>query len=193
MATGKNLYRVLVASTGTKTYDSICELLPKTDYEMLPLAGSVGEVRRTVLNTSADIIIINAPLPDEFGTQLALDMADENYGVMLLVPTEVYDQICFKVEDFGVMTLAKPFSRKGFFSAVKLVTAMRAKLNTLNKKNQALQEKMMDIRTVNRAKWLLIEQHHMSESDAHYYIERKAMDMRMTRRQVAEDIIRTYD
>ena len=63
----------------------------------------------------------------------------------------------------------------------------------MEKKNQALQEKMQDIRTVNRAKWLLIERHRMTEEDAHYFIEKQAMDMRLSRREVAENIIRSYD
>ena len=52
---------------------------------------------------------------------------------------------------------------------------------------------MQDIRTVNRAKWLLIEIKRMTENEAHYYIEKQAMDMRLSRREVAENIIRTYD
>ena len=76
---------------------------------------------------------------------------------------------------------------------IDIYTALRGKLLRMDRKNQALQEKMMDIRTVNRAKWLLIERHHMTESDAHHYIERQAMDMRLSRREVAENIIRSYD
>ena len=52
---------------------------------------------------------------------------------------------------------------------------------------------MADIRMVNRAKWLLIDNLGMSEKDAHHYIEKRAMDSRQTRREVAEGIIRTYD
>ena len=70
---------------------------------------------------------------------------------------------------------------------------MRGKVLRLDRKNQALQEKMMDIRTVNRAKWLLIQQLRMTEDEAHYYIEKQAMDTRLSRREVAENIIRSYD
>ena len=53
-------------------------------------------------------------------------------------------------------------------------------------------EKMLEIRTVNRAKWLLIDQFKMTESDAHRYIEKQAMDACISRREVAENIIKTY-
>ena len=97
------------------------------------------------------------------------------------------------MEDEGILTLSKPVSRSGLLGAIKLLTAMRGKLRKLDRQNQALQEKMQDIRTVNRAKWLLIEIKRMTENEAHYYIEKQAMDMRLSRREVAENIIRTYD
>ena len=146
-----------------------------------------------MLDTPGDIVIINTPLRDEFGTELAIDLAEGTAGVLLLVKNELYDQVCYKAEDSGVLTLGKPTSRQGFYSAVKLLTAMTARLSRLEKVNHTLQEKMADIRVVNRAKWLLIEHHHMKEQDAHYFIEKQAMDTRLSRREVAENIIRSYD
>lgn len=91
------------------------------------------------------------------------------------------------------MTLGKPSSRQAVFAAIKLLAAMSTKLEKMEKKNHTLMEKMADIRTVNRAKWLLIENVNMTEKDAHYYIEKQAMDMRLSRKEVAQNIIRTYD
>lgn len=193
MATEKRKYRVLVADSGDKIYDYISQSLPRSDYDPILRAGDAGEARRMLLNAPVDIVIINTPLKDDFGTELALDLADGSAGVLLLVKNELYDQICYKVEDSGVLTLGKPTSRQGFYSAVKLLTAMTARLSKLEKANHTLQEKMADIRVVNRAKWLLIEHHHMKEQDAHYFIEKQAMDTRLSRREVSENIIRSYD
>ena len=193
MAMAKRKYRVLVAGSGDKIFDYISEMLPRTGYESVLRAGDAGEVRRMLLDSTVDIVIINTPLSDDFGVELALDLAEGATGVMLLVKNELYDQVCYKVEDSGVLTLGKPMSRQGFYSAVKLLTAMTARLSKMEKANRTLQEKMADIRVVNRAKWLLIEHHHMKEQDAHYFIEKQAMDTRLSRREVAENIIRTYD
>lgn len=193
MAMAKRKYRVLVAGSGDKIFDYISEMLPRTGYESVLRAGDAGEVRRMLLDSPVDIVIINTPLSDDFGVELALDLAEGATGVMLLVKNELYDQVCYKVEDSGVLTLGKPMSRQGFYSAVKLLTAMTARLSKMEKANRTLQEKMADIRVVNRAKWLLIEHHHMKEQDAHYFIEKQAMDTRLSRREVAENIIRTYD
>lgn len=193
MATEKRKYRVLVADSGDKIYEYISQSLPRSDYDPIVKAGDAGGVRRMMLDAPADIVIINTPLRDEFGTELAIDLAEGTAGVLLLVKNELYDQVCYKAEDSGVLTLGKPTSRQGFYSAVKLLTAMTARLSRLEKVNHTLQEKMADIRVVNRAKWLLIEHHHMKEQDAHYFIEKQAMDTRLSRREVAENIIRSYD
>ena len=193
MVTGKRKYRVLVAGANDKLGESIAALLPKNEYEPPVFAASVGEIRRLALESTMDLVVLNTPLKDEFGTRLALDLADYNIAVLLMVQGDVFDQVCYKVEDYGVLTLAKPVSRQSFYTAVKLLTAMRAKMLRMEKKNQALQEKMQDIRTVNRAKWLLITNLQMTEDEAHYHIEKKAMNSRLSRREAAEEIIRTYD
>ena len=193
MVAGKRKYRVLVAGASEKLGESIAALLPKNEYETPVFASSVGEIRRLALDSTMDLVVLNTPLKDEFGTRLALDLADYNIGVLLMVQSDVYDQVCYKVEDYGVLTLSKPISRQSFYTAIKLLTAVRAKILRMEKKNQALQEKMLDIRTINRAKWLLITHLQMTEDEAHYHIEKKAMNSRLSRREVAEEIIRTYD
>ena len=193
MASGKNIYKVLVAGANDKTFALLQTLLPGSSYDSPLRAGSAGEAKRMALDYAVDIAILNAPMRDEFGTQLALDLARDNVGVLLLVPGESFDGVRDQVEDEGVMTLSKPLTRQTLEMGLHMITALRGKLLQMDRRNRALQEKMTDIRTINRAKWLLIEQLRMTESEAHYYIERQAMDTRLSRREVAENIIRSYD
>lgn len=189
----KPRHRVMIVSDTDKISDYITELLPPREFYPILKVGSAGEAKRLLISEAVDIIIINTPLPDEFGTELALDLSDSPTGILLLVKSDSYDEVCYKVESSGVLTLAKPNSRQAIYSALRLLAAMSIKLGKLEKKNRTLQEKMADIRIVNRAKWLLIENMSMSEKDAHYYIEKQAMDTRLSRREIAENIIRTYD
>ena len=193
MASGKNIYKVLVAGANDKTFALLQTLLPGSSYDPPLRAGSAGEAKRMALDYAVDIAVLNAPMRDEFGTQLALNLARDNVGVLLLVPGESLDGVRDQVEDEGVMTLSKPLTRQTLEMGLHMITALRGKLLQMDRRNRALQEKMTDIRTVNRAKWLLIEQLRMTESEAHFYIERQAMDTRLSRREVAENIIRSYD
>ena len=193
MTSGSTQYRVLIVSAVEKIYEYITEILPPGEFSPILRAASAGEAKRMLVSGEADIVIINTPLPDEFGTELALDLSGGTAGVLLLVKNDYFDQVCYKVEREGVLTVGKPSSRQTLYGAVKLAAAMSARLAKMERKNKTLQEKMADIRTVNRAKWLLIENLNMTERDAHYYIEKQAMDMRLSRHEVAENIIRTYD
>ena len=193
MAAGKMKYRVLVAGGNEKLCELLSEILPKNEYAFLPPAKTAGEVRRLTMDRSVDLVILNAPLKDEFGIQLAQDLADKNLGVLLLAGNEVYEQVCFRVEQSGVITLAKPTTKQSMYIALRALTALRSKLLQMEQKTKALQQKVADIHTVNHAKWLLIQHDNMTENEAHRFIEKQAMDMRLSRREVAESIIRTYD
>ena len=119
----------------------------------------------------------------------AENFSDSNMGILLLVNADMYDEVCSKVEEQGIVTLPKPNSPQMFYMAVKMLASMTFRLEKLEEKNRSLQEKMADIRTVNKAKWLLIENKKMTESEAHHYIEKKSMDERLSRREAAERII----
>ena len=75
---------------------------------------------------------------------------------------------------------------------LKWMASARERLRCLEKKATSIEEKMEEIRLVNRAKWLLIEHLKMTEADAHHYIERQAMDRCVSRREIAIGIVHTY-
>ena len=72
------------------------------------------------------------------------------------------------------------------------MAASRERLRRLEKKTMSMEEKMEEIRLVNRAKWLLIDNLKMTEADAHRYIEKQAMDRCVSRREISLNIIKTY-
>ena len=75
----------------------------------------------------------------------------------------------------------------------KIMYAMQERFRSMEKKTATLEEKMEEIRLVNHAKWILIQNLKMTEQEAHKLIEKQAMDTRRTKREIAEGLIRTYD
>ena len=67
-------YSVLIVSASEKLDNSLRALLPGTEYYPVQSARSVGEARRLLLGSSFDLVLINTPLKDDFGTQLAIDV-----------------------------------------------------------------------------------------------------------------------
>ncbi|MCM1187074.1 MAG: ANTAR domain-containing protein [Lachnoclostridium sp.] len=186
-------YSVLLASASEKINDSLTKLLPQAYYEPMVTVSSVAAAKRALLERSFDFVIVNTPLPDEFGTHLAIDCCDnQNTVVLLLVKAEMCEEIRSKVMDFGVFTLPRPTSAAMIEAAFQWMMASRERLRRFEQKATTLEAKMEEIRIVNRAKWLLIGHLKMEEEDAHHYIEKQAMERGMTRRKVAEGIIKSY-
>ena len=76
--------------------------------------------------------------------------------------------------------------------SLRVLCAIRERLRNLRKQQATVEEKIEELRLVNRAKWLLIQSLHMTEPDAHRYITRQAMEQRTSKREIAESVIRTY-
>ena len=72
------------------------------------------------------------------------------------------------------------------------MSSARERLRKSEKITLSIEEKMEEIRIVNRAKWLLIRELKLEEPEAHRYIEKQAMDRCISKRIVAEEIIKTY-
>lgn len=185
--------KVLIVSESDTFFDNISSILPREQFFPIVHAKNGGDARRKLLESDSDILLIDCPLPDEHGVLFAENFCETNMGILLLVNADMYDEVASKVEDHGIITLPKPNSPQMFYMAVKMLSAMTLRLEKMETKNRSLQEKMADIRTINKAKWMLIENKKMSESEAHHYIEKKAMDERLSRREAAERIIEKYE
>ena len=193
MGLPEHIYSVLVVSASNKFNDSLRRLLPENRYSPVILAADVSDARRKLLEERYDLGIVNTPLPDDFGTRLALDVcASSGTGVLLLVGAEHYPDVNARVSPYGVLVLSKPTSAQLVSQSLLLLCGTRERLRRMEQKTASIEEKMEEIRLVNRAKWLLIEQLKMTEQDAHRYIEKQAMDRCVTKRVIAEQILSTY-
>lgn len=190
MPAEKRSYSILVVSGKQQSAGILSAMLLSFGYRRIDTVSNASEAKRRLLTADYDIIIVDSPLSDEFGSDFASDIAySTRAGVMLMVKDEIYDMICRKVEDCGVMTVPKPVAKQNLYIAMKLVTATSARLLNDEKKIVKLQDKLEEIKLVNRAKFILIEKHDMSENEAHRFIEKDAMDTRRSKAQVAKEII----
>ena len=193
MVFSEQTYSVLVVSATQKFNDVLAGMLPGSEYYPVRFAGSISAARRELLSRSYDFVIINAPLPDDFGTRFAIDACGKQGTVaLLLARSEVYEEVYAKLMPQGVFTLPNPTPTQTLQQGLRWMASARERLRKLERKATSIEEKMEEIRLVNRAKWLLIERLGMTESDAHRYIEKQAMDRCATRADIALGIIKTY-
>ena len=186
-------YSVLIVTASDSFTNNVMPLLPMTDYWPVTTARSVGEARRRIAETAFDIVLINAPLPDDFGMRLAIDICtNSGAGVLLMVKNDLFNDIYAKVVNYGVITLSKPTNLQMVTQNLRILCATRERMRQMEAKQATVEEKIEEIRLVNHAKWLLIQCLSMTESEAHRYIEKQSMDERISKRDVAENIIKTY-
>ena len=193
MSLKERIYSVLVVSSSEKLNIALSDLLPESRYQPVRIVTSVSAGRRAWSERSYDFVIINSPLPDDVGIRFAIDTGSvSGVVVLLLVRAENHGAIREKVVEYGVFTLSRPLSRPVLIPALDWMAAARERLRKLEKKTLSVEEKMEEIRIVNRAKWLLISQLKMEEPQAHRYIEKQAMDRCISKKEVAEEIVKTY-
>ena len=165
------------------------KILPDRRFDVIEIRKSASAARRELLVREFDIIIVNAPLQDGMGTEFVMDVVEkQSAGVIFAVPTELYSNANDHLIEYGVLTISKPLKLSEMERMVKLLIAMNDRLRQAQKKIKTLNEKMDELKVVSRAKIMLVEKG-MSESEAHEYIIREAMNRGLTKRQVAEDIV----
>ena len=192
MAFEQRVYRVLIVSRSDRFVKEIGSLLTVERFQK-DAADSASKARRMLLERSYDFVIINAPLTDEFGSRLGMDIsASEGTIAVLFALSEVYDEIVHKTAPRGVFIIKKPASAAVVHQAVSLLVSARERLRTVEKKAGKAESRIEELRVVNKAKWFLIDNEDMSENDAHKYIEKAAMDAGITKKQAAQIIIEKY-
>ena len=186
-------YSILIVSATDHFTSAFAGMVPETRYSPIHTAASVSAAKRILAEKTFDFVIINAPLPDDIGTRFAIDTCtSKQSAVLLLVKSDIHAGIHDEVVEYGVFTLPKPTSKPTIIHALSWMESARERLRQFEKKSLSIQEKMAEIRLVNRAKWILISELKMSEPDAHRYIEKQAMDCCVTKQTIAEEIIKTY-
>jgi two-component system, response regulator PdtaR len=188
------LNSALIVSNTDEIIDLTTKILKKISCNNIYNLKTATKTRQSMLEHDFELCIIDSPLKDEQSQDLAIDIS-ANYicGVIVLVQADQHEEISYKLEDYGIIVLPKPVQEIFLWNAIKLNKAIYNKILLVQNENNKLIKKIEDIRIINRAKCLLISQHSMSEPEAHKFIEKQAMNRRVSRRRVSEGILNTYE
>ena len=182
-------HSVLLVSRDSKIVSQISAFLVPPLFE-LTTSSDFNEARRLAAERSFNIIIADSG--DGYDTDFAINLADSYSTILLLVPNEHFDEISYRVEGYGILTITKPFEPFYLYNMMKIAIAVQYKVQVLSSQTTKLKVKMEEIKQVNRAKMLLMQNMKMTEQEAHRYIEKEAMDRGMKRTAISEEIIKTY-
>ena len=180
-------HSVLLVSRDNKIISQISAFLVQPLFD-LTTTSDFNEARRLVTERTFNIIIADSG--DGYDTDFAINVADSYSTILLLVPNEHFDEISYRVEGYGILTITKPFEPFYFYNMMKIAIAVQYRVQILSSQTIKLKVKMEEIKQVNRAKMLLMQQLKMSEAEAHHYLEKEAMNRGLKRITLAEEIIR---
>ena len=183
---------VLLAAAGERGAAAVREILLQYGMSDIAVVTSGTEARRRMVDRPFDLLIVSAPLADEYGDGLAADVAEGNDTQCILLVRENAEELSYQLERSGVYVLEKPFHRAVFLNVLKMANASYHKIRRLYQEKNRLNEKLNGMKIVNRAKCLLIGQLYYTEEEAHRYIEKIAMDERRSKVSVALEIIEKY-
>lgn len=194
MENHKHTYGVLIVSSGEKFNNSISDLLSRDIYSPVTFSNGIMQAKQEALKKYYDLIIINVSDAElETAVKFATDtVADSNTVVMMLLNADSYSRMSTRMINNGVLPLKKPTSTQAIIQSLDYMRSFNERLKGLRRRAVTVEEKMEEIRLVNRAKWLLIENLQMTEPEAHRYIEKQAMDRCITRKEMAENILSAY-
>ena len=183
-------YSVLLVSASEKMNTAVQSLLPSTDFWPVTTVRSISQARRLLLEKTVDILLVNAPLTDGSGVQLCIDAcSNSESAVLLLVRSELYEETYYKLLPYGSIVLPKPTNAELLSHSLRALCSMRERLRSVKKEQATVEEKMQELRLINKAKWVLIQRTNMTEEEAHRYFIHQAMEKRISKRELAESIL----
>ncbi len=157
------------------------------------LASSISEAQKLIMTKSISAIIINTPLSDGLGLNFATECADKKfYALLLFAKKDLFGQITEKASPHGILTLPEGTDSATLSEAFLVLMSTAKKLSSLDKDKEKELSRAEDLKISSRAKLILISSFGMSEEQAHKYIERRAMEMRKTKNEIALSIINSY-
>ena len=172
--------KVLVISSSKSASEALVNFL-RDSFRCTPKLVESAYQAKVYLDAepSVELAVINSPLLDESGFELAEYIIEKTAAnCIFMIKEEHVEKVSERAEKCGIIIVAKPFSRNILYQLVKTLDIAVTRSLKLYSENLRLEEKIREIQTVDKAKFMLMEFKGMTEAEAHAYLEQYAMNKR---------------
>ena len=181
--------RIYIKAANSALCDSLAQALEELGAEII-CGGADSELPPE----GCDAVIVSTPLAEEFGLNYVAQAARQTSAcIIVLAKADIAEDVQSRIRFTGAFVLGRPFGRAALVQTVKIALLAKENILRLEEEKHRLSQELSDMRAVDRAKCCLIQYLGMTEEQAHRHIQKLAMDSRCTQREVAEDILCTYD
>ncbi|MDR1569029.1 MAG: ANTAR domain-containing protein [Oscillospiraceae bacterium] len=181
----------LIVCSGASARAQLCALLE--DRFQTAHASDATHARQMIDELDPDLVLVNDPIGSESGETLARDAVQLSAAGVALFMRAPAPEDFERLGSEGVAVFEKPFHRQQTSRMLWAISSAKRRLEALDQRNRTLLMEIDSLRLVARAKALLIQYLNMTEPQAHRFIEKQAMDRRVSKRQVAEGILSSYE
>ena len=182
--------RVVIAEDEALIRMDLAEMLVEEGYDVVGQAADGEQAIALAESLRPDLVILDVKMPKLDGIAAAERIAGDRIAPVLILTAFSQRELVERARDAGAMAyLVKPFSRTDLVPAIEMAVSRFAELHALEKEVADLTERLETRKAVDRAKGVLQKDLGLSEPDAFRWIQKTAMDLRLTMRQVADGVI----
>ena len=182
--------RVVIAEDEALIRMDLAEMLVEEGYDVVGEAPD-GEVAITMAEEHRpDLVILDVQMPRLDGISAAERIASQRIAPVVILTAFGQRELVERARDAGAMAyLVKPFSKSDLVPAIEMAVSRYAEVQMLEAEVADLTERLETRKSVERAKTVLQERLGLSEPDAFRWIQKTAMDLRLSMRQVADGVL----
>ncbi|MEY3454897.1 MAG: hypothetical protein RLZZ92_17 [Actinomycetota bacterium] len=183
-----NSKRILIAEDETLIRMDLAEMLRENGYEVVGEATNGEEAVALANELKPDLAILDVKMPKLDGISAAEKIVE--IAPVLMLTAFSQKDLVERALDAGVMAyVVKPFTIDDLIPAIEIAATRHAQMLALKSEVADLTERLETRKLVDRAKGLLMQAMKLSEPEAFKWIQRTAMDKRVSMKEVAEAVI----
>ena len=181
---------VVIAEDEALIRMDLAEMLTEEGYDVVGQAGDGAKAVELAEQLRPDLVILDVKMPVLDGIAAAERIAGQRIAPVVILTAFSQRDLVERARDAGAMAyLVKPFSKGDLVPAIEMAVSRFAEVTLLEQEVADLQDRLETRKAVDRAKSILQQQLQLSEPEAFRWIQKTAMDLRLSMRQVAEGVV----
>ena len=187
MTTEKKI-RILVAEDETIIRLDLVEMLTEAGYEVIAQAENGAVAVDLAKLHKPDLAILDVKMPEMDGITAAEQII--TLAPVLMLTAFSQRDLVERARDAGVMAyVVKPFSISDLVPAIEIAISRHTQMKSLEAEVADLYERLETRKLIDRAKGILMKAMNLSEPESFAWIQKTAMDRRISMKQVAQAVI----
>ncbi len=168
----------------------LAEMLDEEGYDVVGQAGDGAKAVELAEKLRPDLVVLDVKMPKLDGISAAQRIATQRIAPVVILTAFSQRDLIERARDAGAMAyLVKPFNKGDLVPAIEMALSRFEEIQILESQVADLAERLQTRKLVDRAKSVLQQQLQVSEPDAFRWIQKTAMDLRLSMRQVAEGVL----